>query len=98
MQEYRQAWEGAKTPDERQKLRDQHWQSMQSGFRMMDGCQMGGPGGGMGKSGGKGMQGGMSGGPMMGAQPSKEMLDLRIEHMEQMLEQMRSHRNLLDKT
>ncbi|WP_417787730.1 hypothetical protein [Stutzerimonas xanthomarina] len=98
MQEYRQAWENAKTPDERQKLRDQHWQSMRSGFGMMSGCPMGQQGGGMGKSGGMGMQGGMNGGPMMGMQPSKEMLDLRIKHMEQMLEQMRSHRNLLDKS
>jgi len=32
---------------------------------------------------------------MMGA-PTKEMLDLRIQHMEQMLEQMRSHRQMLD--
>ncbi|BAP79064.1 MULTISPECIES: hypothetical protein [Pseudomonadaceae] len=98
MQEYRQAWENAKTPDEKQKLRDQHWQSMQSGFGMMDGCPMGGAGAGMGKSGGKAMQGGMSGGRMMGMQPSKEMLDLRIQQMERMLEQMRSHRDLLDKS
>ena len=98
MQEYRQAWENAKTPEERQKLRDQHWQSMQSGFGMMDGCPMGGPGAGMGKSDGKAMQGGMGGGRMMGMQPSKEMLDLRIQHMEQMLEQMRSHRDLLDQS
>ena len=32
----------------------------------------------------------------MGA-PSKEMLDMRIQHMEQMLEQMRSHLQMLDK-
>jgi len=100
MQEYRQAWQAAKTPEERQKLRDEHWQSMQSGFGMMGGCPMGGPGAGMGKQGGKPMQGGMGGmggGRMMGA-PSKEMLDMRIQHMEQMLEQMRSHRELLDKS
>ncbi len=42
---------------------------------------MGQQGGGMGKSGGMGMQGGMNGGPMIGMQPSKEMLDLRIKHM-----------------
>lgn len=95
MQEYRQAWQGAKTPGERQKLSDQHWQSMQSGFGMMGGCQMGGPDAGMGMSGGKGMQGGMGAG-MMEA-PSRQMLDVRIRHMEQMLEQMRSHRDLLDK-
>ncbi len=33
----------------------------------------------------------------MMAAPSKEMLDMRIQHMEQMLEQMRSHRDMLDK-
>lgn len=33
---------------------------------------------------------------MMGA-PSKEMLDMRIQRMEQMLEQMRSRRQMLDK-
>ena len=37
----------------------------------------------------------MGGGRMMAA-PS-EMLDMRIQHMEQMLEQMRSHRDMLDK-
>lgn len=96
MQEYRQAWQSAKTPEERQKLRDEHWQSMQSSMGAMGGCPMGGPGAGMGKQGGKAMQGGMGGGGMMGA-PSKEMLDMRIQNMEQMLEQMRSHRQMLDK-
>jgi hypothetical protein len=95
MQEYRQAWQSAKTPEERQKLRDEHWQSMQSGMGAMGGCPMGGPGPGMGKQGGK-MPGAMGGGRMMG-NPSKEMLDMRIQHMEQMLEQMRSHRQMLDK-
>ncbi len=96
MQEYRQAWQSAKTPQERQKLREEHWQSMQSGMGGMAGCPMGGPGGGMGKQGGKPMQGAMGGADMMGA-PSREMLDMRIQHMEQMLEQMRSHRQMLDK-
>lgn len=92
MQEYRQAWQSAKTPQERQKLQAEHWQSMQSGFGMMGGCPMAG-GGGMGMKGGKGM---MPGGGMASA-PSKEMLDTRIQYMEQMLEQMRSHREMLDK-
>ncbi|AWL00921.1 MAG: hypothetical protein GTN60_04105 [Pseudomonas stutzeri] len=96
MQEYRQAWQAAKTPEERQKLRDEHWQSMQSTMGAMGGCPMGGPGAGMGKQGGKPMQGAMGGGRMMAA-PSKEMLDMRIQHMEQMLEQMRSHRDMLGK-
>ena len=90
MQEYRQAWQAAKAQQERQKLQAEHWQSMQSGMGMIGGCPMaGGPG--MGMKGGKGMMGG----GMMGA-PTKEMLDLRIQHMEQMLEQMRSHRQMLD--
>jgi len=52
--------------------------------------------------GGKGMQGGMQGGKgmqggnMMNA-PTKEQLDWRIERAEQMLEQMRNHREMLDK-
>ncbi|MDH0056640.1 hypothetical protein N7301_03535 [Stutzerimonas stutzeri] len=62
----------------------------------MGGCPMGGPGAGMGKQGSKPMHGAMGGGRMMAA-PSKEMLDMRIQHMEQMLEQMRSHRDMLDK-
>ncbi|EIK51455.1 hypothetical protein YO5_00815 [Stutzerimonas stutzeri TS44] len=85
MQDYRQAWQTAKTPEERQKLQAEHWQSMQSGMGMMGGCP------GMGMKGGKGMMGG----GMMGA-PSQEMLDMRIKYMEQMLEQMRSHRQMLN--
>jgi outer membrane lipoprotein SlyB len=96
MQEYRQAWQSAKTPEERQKLRDEHLQSMQSSMGAMGGCPMGGPGAGMGKQGGNAMPGAMGRGGMMGA-PSKEMLDMRIQNMEQMLEQMRSHRQMLDK-
>jgi hypothetical protein len=89
MQEYRQAWQDAKTPEERQKLRESHWQAMHSG--MMANCPVGMQGG-KGMPGGKGMQGG----GMMNA-PTKEMLDMRIEQAEQMLEQMRSHREMLDK-
>lgn len=100
MQEYRQAWQNAKTPEERSKLREQHWQSMQSGVGWMGGCPMsgadgmpmGGKGMGMGMQGGKGM----GPGAMAGA-PTKEMLDMRIERMEQVLEQMREHRKMLDK-
>lgn len=92
MQEYRQAWQEAKTPEERQKLREQHWQAMHSG--MMSNCPMGMKDG---MPGGKGMQGGkgMPGGGMMNA-PTKEQLDWRIEQAEQMLEQMRNHREMLD--
>ena len=42
------------------------------------------------------MQGAMGGGRMMAA-PSKEMLDMRIRHMEQMLEQLKAHREILSK-
>lgn len=103
MQEYRKAWQAAKTPEERQRLQEQHWNSMQQG--MAGACPMmgaGKPGGGMGMHGGgcggMGMHGGMQGGKggMMG-QPTKEQLDQHIEHMEKMLEQMRAHRQMLDK-
>ena len=94
MQEYRQAWQAAKTPEERQKLRDEHWQSMQSTMGAMGGCPMGG-GCRHGQTGRQADAGAMGGGRMMAA-PS-EMLDMRIQHMEQMLEQMRSHRDMLDK-
>jgi len=93
MQEYRQAWRQAKTPEERMKLREQHWRSMQSGAGMMGGCPPGGPG-----AGGMGMQGGAGMGPgAFGGAPTKEVLDMRIQRMEQLLEQMRSHRQMLDK-
>lgn len=97
MQEYRQAWQDAKSPEERQKLRESHWQAMHSG--MVANCPMGMK---EGMQGGKGMQGGMQGGKgmqggnMMNA-PTKEQLDWRIEQAEQMLEQMRNHREMLDK-
>ncbi len=87
MQEYRQAWQEAKSPEERQKLRESHWQAMHSS--MMANCPMGMKDG---MQGGKGMQGGN----MMNA-PTKEQLDWRIEQAEQMLEQMRNHREMLDK-
>lgn len=93
MQEYRQAWQDAKTPEERQKLREQHWQAMQSGT--MANCPMGMKGG-MGMQGGAAGGKGMAGGNMMNA-PTKEQLDWRIKQAEQMLEQMRNHREMLDK-
>jgi len=68
MEAYHQAWMQAKTPDERQKLREQHWQSMHSGFGMMGGCPMAGagmPAGGMGP--GAGMHGGGMGGMHQGS-------------------------------
>ena len=95
MQEYRQAWQAAKTPEERQKLRDEHWQSMQSTMGAMGGCPMGGPVPAWANRAASQCRG-------QGRRPHdggtvREMLDMRIQHMEQMLEQMRSHRDMLDK-
>lgn len=99
MQEYRQRWQAAKTPEERQKLREEHWKSMQEG--MAGGCPMMGRHDGMGMHGGG--QGGMMGhGCMAGAgggmsEPTAEQLDRHIDHMEKMLEQLRAHREMLGK-
>lgn len=86
MQEYRQRWQAAKTPEERQKLREEHWKSMQEG--MAGGCPM------MGRHDGMGMHGGGQGGM---PEPTAEQLDRHIDHMEKMLEQLRAHREMLDK-
>ncbi|GAB3469638.1 hypothetical protein [Azotobacter salinestris] len=105
VQEYRQAWQAAKTPEERRRLREQHWQSMHAGPGMAGGCPMMGPGmmhgegmdrpgGGMGTTGGgQGMPGGH--GAMMG-EPTPEQLDRHIAHLEKMLEELRAHREMLD--
>lgn len=101
MRQLHQSWMAGKTPEERQRLMEQHWQAMGRGMQGMGGCPAGGPGMGMGggMADGKGM--GMGGGMGMGmgwAQPDNvEAVDLRIRHMEQMLEQLRAHREMLAK-
>lgn len=103
MQQLHQSWMAGKTPEERQKLMEQHWQAMGRGMQGMGGCPVGGPGmgmgGGMADGKGMGMGMGMGGGMGMGwAQPDNvEAVDLRIKHMEQMLEQLRAHREMLAK-
>lgn len=102
MQKLHQDWMAGKTPAERQKLMEQHWQAMGRGMQNMGGCMAGGQGMGMGQGQGQGM--GMGGGGMgmggggmgMGAE-TVEQVDLRIQHMEQMLEQLRAHRQMLTK-
>lgn len=93
MRKLHQNWMAGKTPAERQKLMEQHWQAMGRGMQNMGGCMAGAPGMGMGQGMGMGMGGGGMG---MGAD-TVEQVDLRIQHMEQMLEQLRAHRQMLSK-
>lgn len=91
MRELHQQWMAGKTPEERQKLMQQHQQSMGQGMQAMGGCPMGmahGMGQGMGMQPGAGMG--------MGAAQSVEQIDLRITHMEQMIEQLRAQREMLE--
>lgn len=87
MRELHQQWMAGKTPEERQKLMQQHQQSMGQGMQAMGGCPMG-MGQGMGMQPGAGMG--------MGAAQSVEQIDLRITHMEQMIEQLRAQREMLE--
>ena len=95
MQKLHQSWMAGKTPEERQKLMEQHWQAMGRGMQNMGGCMAGGPG--MGMAQGQGMGMGMGGGGMGMGENTVEQVDLRIQHMEQMLEQLRAHRQMLSK-
>ena len=90
MQQRRQAMLGAKTPEERQKLMQEHWESMQGSMSMLGGCPGGGMGMGPGMMGG-GMGHGMGAGQMMGP-PTAEQLDQQISHVEQMLKELKAHR------
>lgn len=89
MRELHQQWMAGKTPEERQKLMQQHQQSMGQGMQAMGGCPMGM---GQGMQPGAGMGMGMG----MGAAQSVEQIDLRITHMEQMIEQLRAQREMLE--
>ncbi len=89
MRELHQQWMAGKTPEERQKLMQQHQQSMGQGMQAMGGCPMG-----MAHGMGQGM--GMQQGAGMGAAQSVEQIDQRIAHMEQMIEQLRAQREMLE--
>ncbi|MCC6075277.1 hypothetical protein ACFPTX_01495 [Pseudomonas sp. GCM10022188] len=93
MQKLHQGWMAGKTPEERKKLMEQHWQAMGRGMQGMGGCMAGDHG--MGMAGGQGM--GMGGAGMGMGPETVEQVDLRIQHMEQMLEQLRAHRQMLSK-
>lgn len=84
MRQRHQAMLAAKTPEERAQLMQQHWESMQGGMHMLGGC----PGGGMGM--GYGMMGGGAA-PVLTA-PSPEQVDRQIEHLEQMLKELKAYR------
>lgn len=111
MQQHCQAMHTAKTPEERQKLMEEHWQFMRENKMMPDACPMGmkGAGAGMGPGmmgHGQGMAGqnmdhgmmgqGMGPGPMTGA-PTAEQLDQRIRHVEAMLTQLKEQRARMGK-
>lgn len=89
MLELHQQWMAGKTPEERQKLMQQHQQSMGQGMQAMGGCPMG-----MAHSMGQGM--GMQPGAGMSTAQSVEQIDQRIAHMEQMIEQLRAQREMLE--
>ncbi len=91
MRQLHQNWMAGKTPEERQKLMEQHWQAMGRGMQNMGGCMAGGQGMGMNKGMGMGMGGGWM------RMDTVEQVDLRIQHMEQMIEQVRAHREMLAK-
>lgn len=84
MQQLHQNWMAGKTPEERQKLMQEHQQAMVGGMQMMGGCPMQGMGHGMGMG--------------MMQLDSVEQVDQRIQHMEQMIEQLRAHRAMLEKS
>ncbi|WP_244517280.1 hypothetical protein [Pseudomonas linyingensis] len=99
MRQLHQSWMAGKTPEERQKLMEQHWQVMGRGMQNMGGCMVDGEGMGMGmgKGMGQGMGKGMGQGMGWMRMDTVEQADLRIQHMEQMLEQLRAHREMLAK-
>lgn len=90
MQQMHQSWMAGKTPEERQKLMLEHQKAMGGGMQMMGGCPMQGgmQGMGMGMGAGKGMM----------QLDTVEQVDQRIKHMEQMIEQLRAHREMLEKS
>ncbi len=91
MQQMHQKWMAGKTPEERQKLMQEHQQAMGGGMQMMGGCPMhGGKQGMMGQGMGQGMG--------MMQLDTVEQVDQRIQHMEQMIEQLRVHRAMLEKS
>ncbi|MOA40049.1 hypothetical protein D3C78_1618810 [compost metagenome] len=87
MRQLHQNWMAGKTPEERQKLMQEHQQAMGRGMQSMGGCMADGKGMGMGMGGG---MGGMN-------LDTVEQVDQRIQHMEQMIEQLRAHREMLAK-
>lgn len=88
MQQMHQSWMAGKTPEERQKLMQEHQKAMGSGMQMMGGCPMHGNMPGMGMGQGMGMM----------QLDTVEQVDQRIKHMEQMIEQLRAHRAMLEKS
>jgi outer membrane biogenesis lipoprotein LolB len=88
MQQMHQSWMAGKTPEERQKLMLEHQKAMGGGMQMMGGCPMQGGMQGMGMGAGKGMM----------QLDTVEQVDQRIKHMEQMIEQLRAHREMLEKS
>ena len=91
MREMHERWMASKTPEERQAMMKAHQQAMGNSMYEMGGCMGGGK-----------MMGGMNQGSMMNQGPmmnldSVEKVDKAIAHMEQMIEQLRKHREMLSK-
>lgn len=85
MRSQMQAIRQAKNPKEREKLLQEHMQSMREGMKMMRGMR----GGEM--RGGAAGGGGMMGGGMMGGPMDNDGMQRRMEMMEEMMEQMIEH-------
>ncbi|SDS53088.1 hypothetical protein [Pseudomonas oryzae] len=103
MQQQCLAMGAANTPEERQKLMEQHWQLMQENHMAMGTCPMGMMGAGMGPGmmHDQGMGPGMGTmgpgmGPMAGSLTA-EQLDQRILHVEAMLKQLKEQRARMGK-
>lgn len=94
MQQLHQQWLHSKTPEQRQQLMQQHRQAMAESMPMLGGCP--------GMPAGTGMAGQTMMGKGMGHGQGQwldapEQLEQHIQHMEQMLEQLRARRDMLDK-
>ncbi|WP_409276680.1 hypothetical protein [Pseudomonas defluvii] len=91
MREMHERWMASKTPEERQAMMKAHQQAMGNSMYEMGNWMGGGR-----------MMGGMNQGAMMHQGPmmnldSVENVDKAIAHMEQMIEQLRKHREMLSK-
>ena len=89
MQEQMEKVRQAKDPKERQKLLQEHWQTMHDGMGMMGGMGMGPRGGGMGM--GYGPRGCPAGATPEATACRQNMMERRMDMMQMMMDQMMEH-------